>query len=510
MLKRFLSLFAAFGLSIAAFSVDVEAAQIIKKYKNLTYEIYGEEIIIRGYDEGSSEINIPNTIDGLPVTQIAKLTDFSYKNKSVKSVTLPKYLRTVDAYAFMNCGMKSISMPDTVTKIGNSAFSDCDELSYVRLSNKLESIPEMCFRNDDALSSLYIGKSVKSIGWQSFYGCGSLTEAVIPASCEKIHNDAFNECRALESITILNPEMKYDDWSYLKPYGYYNFGNTVDKNLIVYCYEGSTTEEYCKSVGLKYKFIKGIKDASISIPCASYTYRGRGIKPTVTVKDSSGKKLTKGTDYTVSYSNNTNVGTATITVTGKGAYTGTLKKTFKIKPLDLSSSYAKVSIPYSSYTYSGSEIKPKVTVKFKDGDVIPASDFTLSYSNNVKVGTAAITVKGKGSNVTGTYKKTFVVKPAKNEITSLTSTKGAFKVSWKKGTAGTVGYQVQYSTDKNFKTNVHSYTSTKLSDLSENFSKVPKTGETWYVKVRSFYTKDGKASSTRYGNYSAVKSVKIK
>ncbi|MBR4622663.1 MAG: hypothetical protein IKO44_04690 [Ruminococcus sp.] len=249
--------------------------------------------------------------------------------------------------------------------------------------------------------------------------------------------------------------------------------------------------------------------SKITIPYSSYTYRGRGIKPTVTVKDGS-TKLVKGTDYTVSYSNNTNVGTATITVTGKGKYAGTYKKTFKVKALDLSSSYAKISIPYSSYTYTGSAIKPAVTVKFKDGDVIPTSDYTVSYSNNKNVGVATITVKGKGTNVTGTYKKTFVVKPAKNEITSISTTSGAFKIAWKKGTTGTVGYQVQYSTDKNFEKNVHSWTTTNISKLSENFSSVPRSGETWYVKVRSFYTKDGKTSSTRYGNYSAVKSIKIK
>ena len=449
-------------------------------------------------------------MDNRPVTQIRQLDIYSIYLKTIKSVTLPKNLRSIDNYAFMECGMKRISMPDTVTQIGISAFSKCTDLSYVKLSNNLEMIPDTCFREDTSLCEVYIGKNVKIIGWQSFYGCSSLTDVIIPASCEAIHNDAFNECRALESITVLNPDLKYDEWSYQKPYGYYNFRNTVDKNLIVYCYPNSTTEEYCKKTGLKYSYIKKLSDYTISIPYSSYTYRGRGIKPTVTVKDASGKKLTKGTDYTVSYSNNTNVGTATITVTGKGAYTGTLKKTFKVKALGLTSSYAKVTIPYSSYTWSGSAIKPKVTVKFKDGDVIPASDYTLTYSDNIKVGTATITVKGKGSNVTGTYKKTFVVKPAKNEITSISSSKGAFKISWKKGTTGTVGYQVQYSTDKDFKTNVHSYTSTNLSDLSENFSKYPNSGETWYVKVRSFYTKDGKASSTRYGNYSAVKSVKIK
>ena len=278
----------------------------------------------------------------------------------------------------------------------------------------------------------------------------------------------------------------------------------------IYGAKGSAAETYAKEHSIKFVAKNDLFACKATIPYASYTYRGRGIKPTVTVKDANGKKLTKGTDYTVSYKNNTNVGTATITIKGKGSYFGELKKTFKVKPLDLTSSYAKVTIPYSSYTYTGSQIKPTVKVKFKDGDIIPATQYTVSYSDNTKVGVATITVKGTGKNTTGTYKKTFVVKPAKNAIKSISSTKGAFKITWNKATAGATGYQVQYSTDKNFKTNVHSYTSTNLSDLSENFSSVPKSGETWYVKVRSFVTKDGKASSTRYGNYSDVKTIKVK
>ncbi len=253
-----------------------------------------------------------------------------------------------------------------------------------------------------------------------------------------------------------------------------------------------------------------ISKATVSIPYSSYTYRGRGIKPSVTVKYG-GRTLVRDTDYTVAYSNNVNVGTAKITITGKGNFANKVTKTFTVKKLDLSSSYAKVTIPYSAYTYSGSAIKPAVKVKFKDGSLIPAGEYKLSYSSNVKVGKAVITVTGSGKNVTGSCKKQFVVKPAKNKITSITSTKaGAFKLGWTKGTAGTVGYQVLYSTDKNFKKNVHSYSSGNVNDLSENFSKVPKSGETWYVKVRSFYTKDGKLTSTRYGNYSAVKSIKVK
>ncbi|MBR4554652.1 MAG: hypothetical protein IKO27_03565 [Ruminococcus sp.] len=255
-------------------------------------------------------------------------------------------------------------------------------------------------------------------------------------------------------------------------------------------------------------------NTKITIPYASYTYRGKAICPAVTVKNAAGTKLVKGTDYTVSYSNNTFAGTATIAVTGKGNYSGTVKRTFTVKPLSLTSGYASVSIPYSSYTYSGKAQTPEVTLKFVSGDTkltIPGAQYSVSYSNNIKVGTAVITIKGISTNVTGTYKKTFVVKPAKNKITSLTAVAGGgFKVAWTKATAGSTGYQVLYCKDKDFKKDVHSYTSTNLSDLSEAFKSVPKPGETWYVKVRSFVTKDGKTTSTRYGNYSNVMYIKTK
>lgn len=319
-----------------------------------------------------------------------------------------------------------------------------------------------------------------------------------------------------------------------------------------------------------------LSSCKVSIPYSSYTYRSREIKPTVTVKTSKGVKLKKGTDYTVSYKNNSDVGTASITITGKGKYTGTVTKKFTIKPLNLNSSYAKISIPYSSYTYTGSSIEPNFNIKFKDGTLIAQgyststnigtntsfnsegssesigtsfgtgswgysynsststnigadtifnpggtsgssvgvsyshSYYAVSYVNNVNVGVATIIIKGDGETITGTYKKTFVIKPARNKIKSLTSTKGAFKLTWTKATPGATGYQVLYSTDPNFKKNVHSYTSTKLSDLSENFSKVPESGETWYVKVRSFVTRYSKDSSTRYGNYSEPLSIKVK
>lgn len=85
----------------------------------------------------------------------------------------------------------------------------------------------------------------------------------------------------------------------------------------------------------------GSKAVTISTPKtltlskASYVYDGNAKKPTVTVKDNLGKTISKS-NYTVAYSNNTKVGTATVTVTFKNNYKGSLKKTFKINPKNTS------------------------------------------------------------------------------------------------------------------------------------------------------------------------------
>ncbi len=76
-----------------------------------------------------------------------------------------------------------------------------------------------------------------------------------------------------------------------------------------------------------------LSDAVVTLSQKSYTYDGKAKEPGVTVKLGD-KELTAGTDYTVAYSNNVQVGTATVTVTGKGSYMGTAEATFSIAAAD--------------------------------------------------------------------------------------------------------------------------------------------------------------------------------
>ncbi|MGN0292227.1 MAG: Ig-like domain-containing protein [Lachnospiraceae bacterium] len=143
-----------------------------------------------------------------------------------------------------------------------------------------------------------------------------------------------------------------------------------------------------------------ISKCTITLSKKSYYYTGSGCKPTVKVKYKK-KVLKKGTDYTVSYTNNTNPGTATVTVKGKGRYSGTVKKTFKIK------NALTVSLSKKSYTYSGKANKPTVTVK-SGKTKLAGKYYSVTYKNNTKAGTAAVIIKGKGKykgkNAYVTYK----------------------------------------------------------------------------------------------------------
>ncbi len=139
---------------------------------------------------------------------------------------------------------------------------------------------------------------------------------------------------------------------------------------------------------------------------ATQVYSGKALTPSPTVK-LKGKTLVKGTDYTLSYKNNTNVGTATITITGIGNYTGTKTVTFKIAKSLSSATVSSVS----SKTYTGAAIKPTPTVKVGSTTLKNGTDYTLSYKNNKSVGTATITITGKGS-YTGTKSVTFKITKA--------------------------------------------------------------------------------------------------
>ena len=336
-----------------------------------------------------------------------------------------------------------------------------------------------------------------------------------------------------------------------------------------------------------------IQSANVSVSTNSYVFDNTAKKPSVTVKIG-GKALKNGSDYTVSYLNNTKVGTATVRITGKGDYTGTITRNFTINPAKqqiqkLETRYKGLYIDWAqkgsatgydveysvnanmngaasrhltankpdtltisgltgdktyyvrvrSYTnrngkvyygawsdvksiktannditkvtvsgistkaFTGKAITQNVTVKVGNTVLKNGTDYTVSYSNNKKVGNATVKITGKGK-YGGVITKTFKINPAKQEIQKLTAKSKAFFIDWaQKGSA--TGYEIQYATNSKF-TGAKKVTITNNKTDKTTVSKLS-ANKKYYVRVRSYTTVKG---TKYYGAWSASKSVTTK
>lgn len=265
--------------------------------------------------------------------------------------------------------------------------------------------------------------------------------------------------------------------------------------------------------------------------CAPVTYNGSAQRPSTTWFDSQ-SGLKSGQDYTVvSYSANTNAGTASVTVQGKGNYTGKAVLHFKINQKSLNDSDVSVQC---TPTANGATVK----VTYKGKALQQNKDYTVSVST---IGTTrTVTVQGKGNfksvrqfkihvhaykctaTKAATYfatgykkykcsgcsaKKTQKLAQRKPAISSLKSSKKKqLTVKWKKG-SGISGYQISYSTSSKFtKSTTKTVTVTKAGTTAKTLTKL-KSKKKYYVRIRVYKKQKG---GKLYGAWSPVKNAKTK
>jgi GH25 family lysozyme M1 (1,4-beta-N-acetylmuramidase) len=179
----------------------------------------------------------------------------------------------------------------------------------------------------------------------------------------------------------------YDGWQYTSSGTVSGYSGNVDLSHF-----------YVDVAGWEDNTTKDISSMTANLQYTTVVYDGSAKTPTVSISG-----LTSGTDFTVSYSSNTNVGTATVIITGSGNYTGTINKTFTITAKNISSE--SFSLATTSYTYDGSAKSPSVSTS------VSSSYYSVSYSNNTNAGTGIVTITGKG-NYTGTKTLNFTINPA--------------------------------------------------------------------------------------------------
>ena len=145
---------------------------------------------------------------------------------------------------------------------------------------------------------------------------------------------------------------------------------------------------------------KALENSFIAdIDALTYTSEAQTPAPVLTFHEMT---LAAGTDYTVAYSNNTNAGTATVTCTGQGNYSGQAQKTFTINPAVLT----EATLKKTEFIYNAFDPQPQTAEVdvVKAGElIVPTTDYTVSDNTQTNLGDYQLTVTGK-NNCQGSVK----------------------------------------------------------------------------------------------------------
>ncbi len=351
-----------------------------------------------------------------------------------------------------------------------------------------------------------IPKSVTSIGSYAFQYCSSLTSVKIPDGVTSIGDWVFMSCSNLTSVTISNRVTFIGDYAFRNSglqHVYYAGSKSKWINI------GGDYAAVPSTAVIHFNSVKQVSLASakITFPQKSYTYNGERQEPLPTVK-LDGLTLIKDTEYTVKYSNNKAVGTATVTVTGKDDYTGKATATFKItkaaNKITASSKYANYSTKSQKINLGASATGGTLTYKSSDDSV------TVTKKGIVKIpakftGTVTITISANGNDnyKAAKNKSVKVIVLGTPTISSVTSGKAnKMTAKWDK-VSGASGYELQYVKTKKFAADSDTVT---LKKTTKTISRLT-AGKTYRVRVRAYKTL--KSGETVYSAWSDVGTVKV-
>lgn len=311
--------FTGVAAPISAYADDISKSASIDyaTYGNFVYIIKADKTAdIVEYNGKEENVDIPAEVNGYTVTGISGWSGKPTNSHPLGAIT----------GAFKNNKtIKTVVIPDTVKYIDDESFYGCT-----------------------ALESVTFGNGVEEIGDYAFENCTSLSKVYIPVSVKKIGAEAFG----------------------------YTFGSelTLNKNFSMTCAKDSAAEKYAKENGIPYDTyqvkidelaVSGIKDKE---------YTGKPVTQNIVIKNGN-VVLDEGTDYTVTYSANTKVGTVEVTITGTGSYFGEIKKSFDILPAKqqiqkLETRFKGFFIDWAQKgSATGYEIEYSTNADFKDSTV---------------------------------------------------------------------------------------------------------------------------------------------
>ena len=424
--------------------------ELSKMDYDYSYEILNDGTLrLYQYEGTDTNIVVPDTIDGRKVTVLGNST-FQYCTQAsdIESVTLPDSLTTIEKNAFYNCEkLKSVTIPPNVSSIGlaafveglsesslteikvdpeNPYFSEKDGVVFSKDGTKLivfpsgrsgdyqipdgtVSVGDYAFYYCVNVSSITVPGSVRSLGEGAFGNCSSLTKAVLNEGLEEIGEYAFQSSSGIRDIIIpasvksvgknglrLSSECRIRVLSTDTIWA----DDAFRDSALIAGKKDSTLQKYAEDRG--YMFVELSADNRIPLQnewfeqiTSDYEYNGKIHEPEIESSESA-PELEQGSDYEVTYENNINAGTATVKITGKDIFCGTVERSFKITP-DENGMYvcyfAENNETYLETTFKGKKVEPEVVI---DG-LVQGKDYTVTYVNNEKPGEARAELTGIGN-----------------------------------------------------------------------------------------------------------------
>lgn len=386
-------------------------------------------------------------------TVLEKISDGAFWGYSaLSSIALPDSVTEIERNAFFETGLRNIQLPEKLTLIGGGAFCNCKNLKQVQLPPQLKELGEGAFFNCENLAQIQLPSQLNKLGGDAFRDCTSLDKIDIPAGLKQIESATF--CNTgLTSVTLHEGLTKIEDWAFhdclkLKKIRIpksvtdigelalgirYNMGNGAEEvipgGFTVEGYTGSAAERYVKrmhqSENLYHVFFKDVKFVSIGGQTAAVTnisktkisalktraFTGKPLTQALTITYG-GKKLVNGRDYTLTWKNNKNIGTASVTIKGKGKYNGSVTKKFRITV----QKNAVYTVSRLKYKISSADTSGKGTVVFT-GATDKAARKALTIPTTVKIGGKSFRVTAIGTSAMSGAKKLTTVKIGANIMT---------------------------------------------------------------------------------------------
>lgn len=202
----------------------------IKCYSNssdFTYTLDSNNLAtLTSYKGTSSSITIPSTIDGYTVTKIANHA-FNENRNSTNGSTLV-----------------NVTISEGIVNIGDFAFAGCTNLEKIILPETLSSLGDQTFLGCSSLNSINIPSNLKQLRTFVFQETG-FTEFTIPEHFESIGASVFRICTKLKTVKVFSKNLVYSEGVF----------EHCSNDLILYGYEGSTTQSYAQQNGLKFEVL---------------------------------------------------------------------------------------------------------------------------------------------------------------------------------------------------------------------------------------------------------------